>query len=74
MRNPEELHEREYYFDEGFGVSIDDHVRELKKNIPNICVEMRRDRDGFAIVKTKIKRTYKYNIDDLFMLAGQDST
>jgi len=43
--------EREYYFDEGLGQSLQEHVNELKKNFPDIKLQTRRDRDGFAIVK-----------------------
>ena len=65
MRNPDEIHEREYYFDENMGVSIKQHADYLRSRIPGIKVESRRDRDGFAIIKTSIKRDYKYNIDDI---------
>lgn len=64
-RNPDEIHEREYYFDEGFGVSIEEHVKAVKAHAPGITVEMRRDNDGYAIIKTSMKRQYKYNLDDI---------
>lgn len=32
---------------------------------PGINVYTRRDRDGFAIVKTTFKPEYKYNLDEL---------
>lgn len=57
--------EREYYFDEGLGQSLQEHVNELKKNFPDIKLQTRRDRDGFAIVKMTQKPKYKYNLNDI---------
>jgi len=57
------LLEKEYYFDESLGESLADHTAELKKRYPAITVQTRRDRDGFAIVKTIYATEYKYNLD-----------
>ena len=65
LRSSEALFEREYYFDEGLGESLNDHTSTLKKDYPGITVQTRRDRDGLPIVKLIMKPTYKYNLDDL---------
>lgn len=65
LDNPERLMEKEYHFDEGLGESLADHTSELKKNFPGMKVETRRDRDGFAIVKTSFAPEYKYNLDEI---------
>lgn len=65
LRNPTEIHEREYYFAEGMGVSLEDHINSLKKNMPNAQIETRKDKDGFTILKTKLKPKYKYDLDIL---------
>ena len=57
--------EREYYFDEGLGQSLNEHTSQLKKEYNGIKIETRRDRDGFPIVKLSLKPTYKYNLDDI---------
>ena len=59
------LYEREYYFDEGLGESLDKHVSKIKADFPDIQVQVRRDRDGFAIVRTLHKPQYKYDIDSI---------
>jgi len=59
------MHEREYYFAQGMGVSLEDHISSIKNNMPNAQVETRKDKDGFTIVKTKLKPTYKYDLDVL---------
>ena len=59
------LTEKEYHFDEGVGVSLDEHVKKLKATYPTAKVQTRRDRDGFAIVKLSFKPEYKYNLDDI---------
>ena len=33
-RNSKTLFEREYYFDEGLGQSLNEHTKELKRNLP----------------------------------------
>ena len=63
MASPERLHEKEYHFDEGMGQSLQDHVREVKERTPGLTVHTRRDRDGFAIVKTEWKPEFKYRLD-----------
>jgi len=58
-------HEKEYHFDEGVGVSLTEHVKDLKARYPNGRVQTRRDRDGFAIVKLSFKPEYKYDLDEI---------
>lgn len=65
LDNPERMLEREYHFDEGLGESLTEHCENLKKSFPGLKVLVRRDRDGFAIVRTKFAPEYKYNIDDM---------
>lgn len=65
IQSPERLLEKEYYFDEGLGESVKEHVEHLKKEFPDLQVEVRRDRDGYAIVKTQHKPTFKYSLDEL---------
>lgn len=62
---PDRIFEKEYYFDEGLGESLEEHAKKLQKIIPKIQVETRRDNDGFAIVKTKLKKNYKYNLKEI---------
>ena len=62
---PERLLEKEYHFDEGLGESLQEHTTELKKFNPGMKVETRRDRDGFAIVKTTFAPEFKYNLDNI---------
>lgn len=70
LRNPHELHEREYYFDSGYGESLEDHVRKIQQLMPEAKVEVRQDGDGFHIVKTSFKKKYKYDLD-LFLKGEQ---
>ncbi len=62
------LHEKEYHFDEGVGVSLDQHVEDLKDQYPRATVQTRRDRDGFAIVKLSFKPEYKYDLDHILSM------
>jgi hypothetical protein len=55
--------EKEYYFDEGLGESLKDHVDDLKTRFPEIEVAVRRDREGYPIVKTTFAPRYKYDIE-----------
>jgi len=64
-RTPTTLFEREYYFDEGLGESLNDHTANLKKQFEGVTVETRRDRDGFAIVKLSLAPKFKYNLDKI---------
>lgn len=57
--------EREYFFDEGLGQSLKEHTVQLKNQFPEVSVDTRRDRDGYAIVKLSHKRHYKYDLDTL---------
>ena len=36
LRNSTEVAEREYYFDEGLGQSLNEHIAELKQQFPNV--------------------------------------
>lgn len=38
MDNPEKLFEKEYHFDEGMGVSLADHMADLRKQYPGAQV------------------------------------
>lgn len=40
-------------------------MEQLKNQFPDVNVETRRDRDGYAIVKLSHKPTYKYDLDAL---------
>lgn len=57
--------EKEYHFDEGVGVSLNEHVENLKKQFPTARVQTRRDRDGFAVVKLSHRPEYKYDLDEI---------
>jgi hypothetical protein len=59
------LFEKEYIFDEGLGESLKDHVESIKNNFPGIEVLVRRDRDGYPVVKTLYKPKYKYSLEDI---------
>ena len=63
MKRIGDIEEREYYFDEGMGQTLEEHIKEIKSNMEGVKVETRRDRDGFLIIKTKIVKEYKYNLD-----------
>lgn len=65
IQNPQKFFEKEYYFDEGLGQSLKDHVEDIKGNFPDLQVLVRRDRDGYAIIKTQYKPNYKYKLEDL---------
>jgi hypothetical protein len=65
IHSPSTLFDKEYYFDEGLGESLKDHVDDIKSRFPQINVLVRRDRDGYAIIKTQYKPKYKYNLDDI---------
>ena len=70
--NPRRLLEKEYYFDEGLGESLQDHAKKIKQEHPDLEVQIRRDRDGFAIVKTIYKPKYKYNIDEILKFSPSE--
>lgn len=65
IQNPGMIYDKEYYFDEGLGESLKEHVEDIKTRFPGVDVLVRRDRDGYAIVKTQYKPKYKYNLDDI---------
>lgn len=58
-----EKQEREYYFDEGLGQSLNEHVRELRSQLPGAEISTRRDADGLPIVKLLAKPKFKYDLD-----------
>lgn len=64
-RDSNTLPTREYYFDEGLGESLTDHIDSLKKKFEGVSVSTRRDKDGFAIVTVKMDRQFKYKLEDL---------
>lgn len=64
-RNSSQLLEREYYFDESLGQSLQEHAAELRSQYPDVDIVTRRDDDGFPIVKLSMKRQYKYDIDEI---------
>ena len=64
----ETLMEKEYHFDEGVGVSLDMHIKDLKKKYPAAKVQSRRDRDGFAVIKISNKPNYKYNLENILKI------
>ena len=63
--NPEILMTKQYHFDEGCGVSLSEHILDLKQKFPEAKVETRRDRDGFAIVKISHEKEWKYDLDKI---------
>ena len=73
LDNPERMYEKEYHFDEGLGQSLQDHTDELKEKFPGMKVETRRDRDGFAIIKTSYAPEYKYNLDEILAFDKQEA-
>jgi hypothetical protein len=52
LQSPSKIFEKEYYFDEGLGQNLKEHVEELKNRFPDLTILVRRDRDGYPIVKT----------------------
>lgn len=73
MDSPERLLEKEYYFDERLGQSLDEHTAELKSKYPGVKVHTRRDRDGLPIVKTTFEPEYKYKLDQIENWDGDES-
>ena len=69
----ETLMEKEYHFDEGVGVSLDMHIKDLKKKYPAAKVQSRRDRDGFAVIKISNKPNYKYNLENILNYNEEDA-
>ena len=65
IHSPQTFFDKEYYFDEGLGESLKDHVEDIKSRFPHVNVLVRRDRDGYPIIKTQYKPNYKYNLDDI---------
>ncbi|CDW82520.1 UNKNOWN [Stylonychia lemnae] len=55
--------EKEYYFDEGLGESVNDHIQRIQAELPDIEVSVRRDNDGYPLIKTLYRPKYKYDID-----------
>jgi hypothetical protein len=71
LRNSESLHEREYYFDEGLGVTVEEHVGGLQRQFPDVSVKTLRDKDGFAIVRMTLKPQYKFELDSIKSLDAE---
>lgn len=65
VSNSHSMREREYYFDEGLGVSLEEHVDGLQRQFPDISVTTLRDRDGYAIVRMALKPQYKFDLDEI---------
>ncbi len=65
IRNTQSLYEKEYYFDENLGQSVQEHIEELKEKMPQLDVSVRRDKDGFAIIKTLWAPKFKYSLDEI---------
>ena len=59
------MQEREYYFDEGLGTSLNEHIAELKRDFPGVRIQSRRDRDGYAMIKLIFRPSYKYDLAEL---------
>ena len=55
--------EREYYFDEGLGESLEEHTASLRSQFPDMSIETRRDKDGIPIVKLSMRPQYKYPLE-----------
>lgn len=64
-KNNKLLYNKEYIFDEGLGESVDQHVKKIKESFPNLEVTVRRDRDGYPVIKTHYQKKYKYDINEL---------
>ena len=60
--------QREYYFDEGLGQSLNEHTNDLKEKFPALTIQTRRDRDGLPIVKILMKPKYKYDLDEILSM------
>lgn len=56
---------REYYFDDKQGVTLKEHIASVKKVSPNAHIETYVDHDGFTVVKKRIEKQYKYNLNTL---------
>lgn len=63
LQSDKSIYEKEYIFDETLGQSLMSHVEDIKSRFPDLEVLVRRDRDGYPIVKTQYKPKYKYNLD-----------
>ena len=67
-----QVSEREYYFDEGLGESLEEHVRGLQESFPGMQIKTRRDHDGLPIVHMVMKPQFKYNIDDIMSTGPEE--
>lgn len=56
---------REYYFDSKQGVSLEEHIASVKKVSPDAHIETYVDNEGFTVVKKRIEKKYKYNLNSL---------
>ena len=66
------MEEREYYFDEGLGQTLTDHVKELQAQMNHGEVTTRRDGDGLAIVKVSYKPNHTYDIDRILSVDPEE--
>jgi hypothetical protein len=64
--------EREYYFDEGLGESLEAHIAGIKKEFPDMTVNTRRDHDGLAIIHLVMKPKFKYNLDEIMSTGPEE--
>ena len=72
MRTSSQILNRQYYFDEGLGESLSDHILELKEKFPGVDVQTKRDNDGLAIVTMNMKPQFKYNLDEILALNPEE--
>lgn len=72
LQTDKKVFEKEYIFDETLGESLTAHVQGIKERFPDLEVLVRRDRDGYPVVKTQYKPKYKYNIDEIVNYAGPE--
>ena len=64
----DQIIEREYYFDEALGTSLNDHIADVKKQFPSVNVQVRRDKDNFPIIRLQIKPHFKYDMETFFKI------
>ena len=54
--------EEEYFFDESVGVSLEDHIADLKRT-PGLKVETRTDREGLVKIRKSMTDHFSINLD-----------
>lgn len=55
---------REYYFDESQGVSLQDHISDIKRT-RGVKVETWTDKDGYVIIRKSFEKEYSFNLDQM---------